>query len=108
MLLLWQYREHICTFVHVCVLKCIKYGSVTILIFLLCHLCILHPQRAQADMGNTEVFRPLHAYFLLPPSEGTTRNVLLISDGHLNNEKSVLSDAANNYQHTRIFTFGVR
>ncbi|KAK7486590.1 hypothetical protein BaRGS_00022115, partial [Batillaria attramentaria] len=64
-------------------------------------------QAAQADMGNTEVFRPLHAYFLLPPAEGATRNVLLLSDGHLNNETSVMADARSNYQHTRIFTFGV-
>ena len=63
---------------------------------------------AQADMGNTEVFRPLHAYFLLPPAEGATRNVVLVSDGHLNNETSVLTDASHNYQHTRIFTMGVR
>ncbi|XP_025097286.1 poly [ADP-ribose] polymerase 4-like [Pomacea canaliculata] len=64
-------------------------------------------QQAQADMGNTEVFRPLHAYFLLPPANQALRNVFLISDGHLNNESSVLKDASNNYHHTRIFTFGV-
>ncbi|KAL8613683.1 hypothetical protein ACOMHN_029775 [Nucella lapillus] len=64
-------------------------------------------QSATADMGNTEVFRPLHAFFLLPPAEGTTRNVILISDGHLNNESAVLSDAGKNYQRTRIFTCGV-
>ncbi|XP_070191086.1 protein mono-ADP-ribosyltransferase PARP4-like [Littorina saxatilis] len=64
-------------------------------------------QMAPADMGNTEVFRPLHAYFLLPPAEGATRNVLLVSDGHLNNETSVLTDARKNNQHTRVFTFGV-
>ncbi|KAL8624962.1 hypothetical protein ACOMHN_039849 [Nucella lapillus] len=64
-------------------------------------------QAAQADMGNTEVFSPLRAYFLLPPAEGAIRNMLLVSDGHLNNETTVLTDASRNHHHTRIFTFGV-
>ncbi|XP_076466190.1 uncharacterized protein LOC143297656 [Babylonia areolata] len=64
-------------------------------------------QAAQADMGNTEVFRPLHAYFLLPPAEGVVRNLLLVSDGHLNNDTTVMADASKHHQHTRIFTFGV-
>lgn len=64
-------------------------------------------QNIQATMGNTEVYHPLHSYFLLSPTEGT-RNVILVSDGHINNEEVTRKAMMENYQHTRLFTCGVR
>ncbi|XP_046570901.1 protein mono-ADP-ribosyltransferase PARP4-like [Haliotis rubra] len=61
---------------------------------------------ACADMGNTEVFKPLHSYHLLA-STTATRNIFIISDGHFNNEDSVLNAVLNNATHTRVFTLGV-
>ncbi|XP_062607148.1 protein mono-ADP-ribosyltransferase PARP4-like, partial [Saccostrea cucullata] len=63
-------------------------------------------QRLQADEGNTELCRPLNSYYLLKP-ESYTRNIFLISDGHINNEETTLSKISQNYQHTRVFTLGV-
>ncbi|XP_061177489.1 protein mono-ADP-ribosyltransferase PARP4-like [Saccostrea echinata] len=63
-------------------------------------------QRLQADQGNTELCRPLNSYYLLKP-ESYTRNIFLISDGHINNEETTLSRITQNYQHTRVFTLGV-
>ncbi|CAG2205451.1 PARP2_3_4 [Mytilus edulis] len=60
----------------------------------------------QANMGSTEVYRPLHSFFLLKP-ENSLRNVFILSDGHINNEETTLKAVHDNCQHTRIFTFGV-
>ncbi|XP_078001506.1 protein mono-ADP-ribosyltransferase PARP4-like isoform X2 [Glandiceps talaboti] len=60
----------------------------------------------EADMGNTEVWRPLHSFFQLSPTTGV-RNIFLVSDGHINNEDATLAAIRLNSQHTRIFTFGV-
>ncbi|XP_053398285.1 protein mono-ADP-ribosyltransferase PARP4-like [Mercenaria mercenaria] len=59
-----------------------------------------------ATMGNTEVVRPLHTFYLMKP-ESSMQNVLLISDGHMNNSELLLSSVRKNCQHTRIFTVGV-
>ncbi|XP_041352469.1 protein mono-ADP-ribosyltransferase PARP4-like isoform X2 [Gigantopelta aegis] len=59
-----------------------------------------------ANLGNTEVFRPLHSNYLLS-SESSIKNIFLISDGHINNEDIVLNAALSHSTHTRIFTFGV-
>ena len=63
-------------------------------------------QSTQAVHGNTEVYRPLHAYFLLNPTEGL-RNVFLVSDGHINSEMETLKAVGENYNSTRVFTLGV-
>ena len=70
------------------------------------NLCVLL-QSIQANMGNTEVYRPLHSIFLLKP-ENSLRNIFVISDGHVNNEETTLKAVHDNCQHTRVFTFGVR
>ncbi|XP_063404518.1 protein mono-ADP-ribosyltransferase PARP4-like [Mytilus trossulus] len=63
-------------------------------------------QGIHASMGSTEVYRPLHSFFLLKP-ENSLRNVFILSDGHINNEETTLKAVHDNCQHTRIFTFGV-
>ncbi|XP_071961516.1 protein mono-ADP-ribosyltransferase PARP4-like [Antedon mediterranea] len=60
----------------------------------------------QANMGNTEVWRPLHAYFLLSDAK-CLRNIFLISDGHINNEESTLRAIRLNSKTNRVFTFGI-
>ena len=57
-------------------------------------------------MGNTEALRPLQSYFLLGGRE-TTRNVFLISDGHINAEELTLLAVKDNAPQTRLFTFAV-
>ncbi|KAJ8253455.1 hypothetical protein GJAV_G00213140 [Gymnothorax javanicus] len=56
--------------------------------------------------GSTELWRPLRSLSLLPPSTGT-RNLLLISDGHFQNEALTLKLVRQSVQHTRVFTCGV-
>ncbi|XP_064167801.1 protein mono-ADP-ribosyltransferase PARP4 [Anguilla rostrata] len=56
--------------------------------------------------GSTELWRPLRSLSLLPPSSGI-RNLLLISDGHVQNEALTLKLVRESIQHTRVFTCGV-
>ncbi|XP_027877955.1 protein mono-ADP-ribosyltransferase PARP4 isoform X2 [Xiphophorus couchianus] len=55
--------------------------------------------------GSTELWRPLRALSLLPPSDGV-RNLLLLSDGHIQNAAATLQLLRDNVQHSRLFTCG--
>eukprot|EP00105_Crassostrea_gigas_P036125 XP_019920273.1 PREDICTED: poly [ADP-ribose] polymerase 4 [Crassostrea gigas] len=65
-----------------------------------------HIQKLQANQGNTELYRPLHSYYLLKP-ESSTRNIFLFSDGYINNDEDTLAKISQNTQHTRVFTMGI-
>ncbi|XP_024919800.1 poly [ADP-ribose] polymerase 4 isoform X1 [Cynoglossus semilaevis] len=56
--------------------------------------------------GSTELWRPLRTLSLLPPSRGI-RNLLLLSDGHIQNPELILQLVRDNVQHSRLFTCGV-
>ena len=73
-----------------------------------------------ANFGSTDVWRPLHSLSLLAPSdkgEGTvgmadistlpSRNVFIVTDGHITEEAPTLSAIRNNVRSARVFTFGV-
>ncbi|XP_038059035.1 uncharacterized protein LOC119730290 isoform X2 [Patiria miniata] len=62
-------------------------------------------QGLSASMGNTDVWRPLRAYFML--KSGALRNVFFFSDGHVSNEDATLDAVRRNCRHTRVFTFGI-
>uniref|UniRef100_A0A8D2D2A3 Poly [ADP-ribose] polymerase n=1 Tax=Sciurus vulgaris TaxID=55149 RepID=A0A8D2D2A3_SCIVU len=61
---------------------------------------------ATPTMGNTDFWKMLRYLSLLYPSQGL-RNILLISDGHLQNESLTLQLVKRNVHHTRLFTCGV-
>ncbi|XP_033002167.1 protein mono-ADP-ribosyltransferase PARP4 [Lacerta agilis] len=61
---------------------------------------------ATASMGNSDIWKVLHYLSLLYPSK-SRRNILLISDGHIQNEGMTLQILKKNSHHTRIFTCGV-
>ncbi|KAK1903239.1 Protein mono-ADP-ribosyltransferase PARP4, partial [Dissostichus eleginoides] len=56
--------------------------------------------------GSTELWRPLRALSLLPPSRGV-RNLLLLSDGHIQNAELTLQLLRDNAEHSRLFTCGL-
>ncbi|XP_062257934.1 protein mono-ADP-ribosyltransferase PARP4 isoform X2 [Platichthys flesus] len=56
--------------------------------------------------GSTELWRPLRALSLLPPSRGI-RNLLLLSDGHIQNAEFTLKLLRDNMHHSRLFTCGI-
>lgn len=57
--------------------------------------------------GSTELWRPLRALSLLPPSHGL-RNLLLLSDGHIQNPELTLQLLRGGMQHSRLFACGLR
>ncbi|XP_068936622.1 protein mono-ADP-ribosyltransferase PARP4 isoform X2 [Petaurus breviceps papuanus] len=61
---------------------------------------------ATPTMGNTDFWKTLHFLNLLYPSQGT-RNILLLSDGHIQNESLTLQIVKRNVRHTRLFTCGI-
>ncbi|ROL52301.1 Poly [ADP-ribose] polymerase 4 [Anabarilius grahami] len=56
--------------------------------------------------GGTELWRPLRILSLLPPCQGV-RNILLLSDGHVQNQPLTLQLVRENSCHTRLFTCGL-
>ncbi|XP_010125808.1 PREDICTED: poly [ADP-ribose] polymerase 4, partial [Chlamydotis macqueenii] len=61
---------------------------------------------ATATLGNTDLWKTLRYLSLLFPSQGH-RNILLISDGHIQNESVTFQIVKDNVQHTWLFTCGV-
>ncbi|XP_015672315.1 protein mono-ADP-ribosyltransferase PARP4 [Protobothrops mucrosquamatus] len=61
---------------------------------------------ATATMGESNLWKVLRYLSLLYPSK-SKRNIILISDGHLQNEGMTLQVVKKNALHTRIFTCGV-
>ncbi|TRY93758.1 hypothetical protein DNTS_023453 [Danionella cerebrum] len=56
--------------------------------------------------GSTDLWRPLRSLSLLPPSRGM-RNIVLLSDGHIQNQPLTLQLVQENSSHTRFFTCGL-
>ncbi|XP_053944280.1 protein mono-ADP-ribosyltransferase PARP4 [Cuculus canorus] len=61
---------------------------------------------ATATLGSTDLWKTLRYLSLLSPSQGH-RNIVLISDGHIQNESMTFQIVKDNVQHTRLFTCGV-
>ncbi|KAJ1077193.1 hypothetical protein K5549_005363 [Capra hircus] len=61
---------------------------------------------ATPTMGNTDFWKTLRYLSLLYPSH-VLRNILLISDGHLQNESLTLQLVRRSVPHTRLFSCGV-
>ncbi|XP_061580075.1 protein mono-ADP-ribosyltransferase PARP4 isoform X2 [Cololabis saira] len=63
-------------------------------------------KRSPPAGGSTELWRPLRALSLLPPSRGV-RNLLLLSDGHIQNAAFTLQLLRDGSRHSRLFTCGL-
>ncbi|XP_068123023.1 protein mono-ADP-ribosyltransferase PARP4-like isoform X2 [Hyperolius riggenbachi] len=63
-------------------------------------------KEAKPNMGNTEFWKTLQSICLLRPSSGCQK-VLLISDGHFQNDNLVLQILEKNKGHVNLFTCGV-
>ncbi|KAM9319837.1 protein mono-ADP-ribosyltransferase PARP4 [Gastrophryne carolinensis] len=61
---------------------------------------------AKPNMGSTEFWKPLHSISLLRPSTGYQK-ILLISDGHLQNEENVFQILKKHKNHIKLFTCGI-
>jgi Ca-activated chloride channel family protein len=67
-------------------------------------------QRIDADMGGTEIYRPLEHICSLPVMEGYRRDVLLLTDGEVANPDEVIQMVSSSVEKNpslRFFTFGI-
>uniref|UniRef100_A0A3B3BZ84 Poly [ADP-ribose] polymerase n=1 Tax=Oryzias melastigma TaxID=30732 RepID=A0A3B3BZ84_ORYME len=69
------------------------------------HLCSDCSSICSLVGGSTELWRPLRALSLLPPSCGV-RNLLLLSDGHIQNPELTLQLIRDGAPQSRLFTCG--
>jgi len=64
-------------------------------------------ERIEADLGGTEILKPLKALLEKPSDLERSRRVLILTDGQVSNEDQVLEVARQHNQTSRIFTFGI-
>uniref|UniRef100_A0A8C1YSN7 Poly [ADP-ribose] polymerase n=1 Tax=Cyprinus carpio TaxID=7962 RepID=A0A8C1YSN7_CYPCA len=81
-----------------------KDGSESQFLFVSLHFSSL--QSCSGSGGSTDLWRPLRILSLLPPCRGV-RNILLLSDGHVQNQPLTLQLVRENSCHTRLFTCGL-
>lgn len=76
-------------------------------------------QKSQANMGSTDLWKPLHSLQLLSSvNDGSgsinanntlpPKSVFVVSDGHMTEEMPTLTAIRDGLKTSRIFTFGVR
>ncbi|XP_071167550.1 von Willebrand factor A domain-containing protein 5A-like [Mytilus edulis] len=61
----------------------------------------------EADMGGTEILRPLKQIYSNSCKQGYPRQIFLLTDGGVRNTNEVISLAKANNGYTRVFTFGI-
>lgn len=59
-----------------------------------------------ADMGGTEIFKPLESVFKKKSSDSYARQIFLLTDGEVNNVQEIV-DLVQKQKNTRVFTFGI-
>jgi Ca-activated chloride channel family protein len=64
-------------------------------------------RRLRADLGGTELHAPLEAVLKTPATPGTTREIVLLTDGQVTNEPAMFRLARRHRHHNRIFAFGI-
>lgn len=64
-------------------------------------------ERARADLGGTEIRAPLKMLLTLRPDPERRREILLLTDGEVTNERDIVSLAEGHAAGCRIFTFGI-
>ena len=68
---------------------------------------LLHVQGVQADLGGTELMRPLTDILEGNKPGKLPRQILLLTDGQVSNEQACVDLAEKHSVSTRVFTFGI-
>mmetsp|Transcript_3734 Transcript_3734/g.9655 ORF Transcript_3734/g.9655 Transcript_3734/m.9655 type:complete len:927 (+) Transcript_3734:73-2853(+) len=66
-----------------------------------------HAKTVQADLGGTELLRPLEMVFQQPPPAGFERRVIVLTDGQICNTEQVLQLVRGHAAGTAVYTVGI-
>ncbi|KAJ6238616.1 von willebrand factor a domain-containing protein 5a [Anaeramoeba flamelloides] len=66
-----------------------------------------HSSKMQANLGGTNILRPLEFIFKTEPARGYARQIFLLTDGEVSNTQSIISNVRSQSNTTRVFTFGI-
>lgn len=66
-----------------------------------------HLRQMQADLGGTEILRPLQEILASPAAGGRARQLLLLTDGQVSNEAAVIALCQQHRATARVFAFGI-
>lgn len=61
----------------------------------------------KADLGGTEIERPLMSIFKSPVIEGYPKQIFLLTDGEVSNTEVVIELVKNNVKYSRVHAIGV-
>ncbi len=64
-------------------------------------------EKTRANFGGTEILQPLKELLKNPVDRDRQRQILLLTDGQVSNEKDIIRLAEKHSKATRIFTFGI-
>ncbi len=64
-------------------------------------------EKSGADLGGTEIMTPLRQTLQLRSDPHRRRQILLLTDGQVANERDIVALAAEHVENARIFTFGI-
>ncbi|XP_071169761.1 von Willebrand factor A domain-containing protein 5A-like [Mytilus edulis] len=63
--------------------------------------------KMDADMGGTEILKPLKKIYSETCKHGYPRQIFLLTDGEVDNTSEVISLVGSHKKNTRVFTFGI-
>lgn len=63
--------------------------------------------KMDADMGGTEILKPLKQIYSGSCEHGYPRQIFLLTDGEVSNTSDVISLVSSHKKNTRVFTFGI-
>jgi Ca-activated chloride channel family protein len=66
-----------------------------------------HVREMQADLGGTEILKPLQAVLEREPPAGLSRQLFVLTDGQVTNTDDVIQLIRRHSAQTRVFTFGI-
>jgi Ca-activated chloride channel family protein len=67
-----------------------------------------YTRRVDADMGGTEILRPLEAIYASSPGKGApARSIVMLTDGEVCNEQEIMDLIRRHRANTRFFSLGI-